>query len=112
MAGFETRQKICQNLYKENDLVYIRVTSDMSKGWALTKDSICLNDIIYYDNIDKITTSNSSADCKYVPGGYQDTINIFCKDGKKYSFKSTRDLLDVHSIPELTSYLNLVTSLI
>lgn len=43
--------------YKEEELIHIRVTDDLCSGWALTTDSICLNDkfgcyIAFYDSID------------------------------------------------------------
>lgn len=48
---------ICKNRYKESDLVHIKVSSDLSGGWALTRDSICFggrlgNLIVKYQDID------------------------------------------------------------
>lgn len=48
---------ICKNKYNESDLVHLKITDDMSAGWALTKDSVCFggrfgNLIVKYKDID------------------------------------------------------------
>ena len=48
---------ICKNRYKEEELVHIKVSDDLSRGWALTKDSVCFggkfgNLIVKYEDID------------------------------------------------------------
>ena len=32
---------VCQDKYTENDLIYMRISSNLTKGWAFTKDSFC-----------------------------------------------------------------------
>ena len=49
--------------YKEEELIHIRVTDDLCSGWALTTDSLCLNEIfgcyfVFYDTIDKTEWRN------------------------------------------------------
>lgn len=55
-------QVITQGKYSENDIVYIRISGDLSEGFALTKDSLCFygkpeNTIIYYDSITDLRKS-------------------------------------------------------
>ena len=32
---------VCQDKYTEKDLIYIRISSNLTMGWAFTKDSFC-----------------------------------------------------------------------
>lgn len=53
---------ICGGEYTEGDLIFIKVSKDFLKGWALTKESICINTdkddepkiIKWYDDIDEV----------------------------------------------------------
>lgn len=42
---------ICDDRYTENDLVQLRISEDMTRGWALTNDSFCIKDPAYDDVI-------------------------------------------------------------
>ena len=48
---------ICHGRYKERDLIHLRISANLTHGWALTKDSFCIggtigNHIIKYENFD------------------------------------------------------------
>lgn len=42
---------ICDNKYTEEDLIQLRISENMTKGWAFTKDSFCILDPNYADVI-------------------------------------------------------------
>lgn len=37
---------VCHNRYKENEIIHLRISSELSHGWALTHDSICIGGTI------------------------------------------------------------------
>ena len=51
---------VCKNKYKESDLIHLRVSEDMTQGWALTKDSLC----VLINNNTKIIPYESWPDCE------------------------------------------------
>ena len=84
---FNTTQKtialnlICKGKYKENDLIFIRVSSDFKAGWAFTKDSFCFggnigSGLILYNNIESVRAVMGWAD--------KNGFDVTCKDQNFY----------------------------
>lgn len=73
-------QILGQGKYTEKDCIYIRVAKDMKEGFMLTNNSICFwgplgKVIIYYDSINKITsTGNNLCDIGIIIN-YEDKFN-------------------------------------
>ena len=42
---------VCDDKYTEDDLILLRISQDMTQGWAFTKDSFCILDPNYADAI-------------------------------------------------------------
>ncbi|WP_026766935.1 hypothetical protein [Selenomonas ruminantium] len=115
-------KKLCRGSYNESDLLYVRTTYDINCGWALTKDSFCIGEVIPYESIEKVFTSDSSANRRsstLVLRGYgnyscDDTLNIQCKNGKVY--KINEDMLlntaNDDTVNMLHNFLKLVIELL
>ena len=67
---------ICKGKYKEDDLIYVRISEGLKYGWAFTKDSFCWyggpmgDGMIYYRDLDTITDDNKE-------------LTILCKNGNE-----------------------------
>ena len=54
---------VCHERYRENEIIHLRISSELSHGWALTHDSFCIggtisNFIIKYVNFDSMKFGN------------------------------------------------------
>ena len=76
---------LCNGKYSPDDIVYLRITQNLSAGWAFTKESFCIggsigNEIIPYENIRTINTDTYSREPKF---------EILCTNGKKIAIQCT-----------------------